>query len=153
MAETVNTRALWLIVLATALCVVGSSVMAETLVDPTRPYLQSAPQAGQEGFTTPQVGVGMVVTAKEGTMALLGGKVLRVGSPTEQGVVVQIVPDAVFVRAADGKVTRLPLFPGVSVQVSGQAPQSPPSFEKVRNRAPQKAQGQTRNRQDRSTQK
>lgn len=92
---------------------------AETLSDPTRPALPVAQAPVADGVTTPQVGVGMVVTAKEGVMALIGGRILRVGSRTDNGVVVQIVPDAVFVRAADGKVSRLSLYPEVSVQAVG----------------------------------
>lgn len=103
---------------------------AEVLVDPTRsamPRAVSLDQSAPASEGSPQVGVAMVVTAKEGVMALLDGRILRVGSRTEQGEVVKIVPEAVFVRAVDGKVTRLSLYP----EVSKQAVTKPPAAVKA----------------------
>lgn len=109
-----------------------SSGSAETLSDPTRPVLPSvqsnAQSAPADSAPAPQVGVGMVVTAKEGVMALMDGRILRVGSRTDGGVVVQIAPDAVFVRSTEGKVTRLPLYPEVKLQAVTQvSPRATPA--------------------------
>jgi len=114
---------------------VVQSALAETLADPTRPAIPSEQTAPAEGVTTPQVGVAMVVTAREGVMALYDGRILHVGSRTDGGVVVRIVPDAVFVRAADGKLTRLALYPGVDLQPvaprTGEAKTGKPADGKV----------------------
>ncbi|MEC5386085.1 hypothetical protein VVD49_10135 [Uliginosibacterium sp. H3] len=83
--------------------------------DPTRPALPVARPVTVEGGGASQVGVNMVVTAKEGMMALLDGRLLRVGSKTEEGVVVRIVSDAVIVRSPKGQERRLPLYPEVSL--------------------------------------
>ncbi|MDB5801910.1 MAG: hypothetical protein JWL63_2849 [Rhodocyclales bacterium] len=94
--------------------------LSQSLADPTRSAMPSKPavsaSAPVESVPAPQVGVGMVVTAREGVLALFEGRILRVGSRTDSGVVTHIAPDAVFIRSAAGKVTRWPLYPAVSVQ-------------------------------------
>jgi hypothetical protein len=89
---------------------------AADFFDPTRPVQAPAAQsAAKENGAQPQVGVAMVVTAKEGVMALRDGRILRVGSRTDEGVVVRISADAVYVRTPKGQEQRLPLYPEVSV--------------------------------------
>lgn len=96
-------------------------VSAQTLRDPTRPAItsqQSAPLA-PGAAEAPQVGLSMVVTAKEGVLALFNGKLLRTGDRIEAGVVVRIAQDAMFVRNSAGLVERLPLYPGLIARPQG----------------------------------
>lgn len=140
---------LWVFVVHCGVMVVLSlaaqSASAETLADPTRPAMPSEQAVPAEGVTKPQVGVGMVVTAKEGVMALYDGRILRLGSRIDSGVVVRIAPDAVFVRAADGKMTRLPLYPDVGVQPVVQKEGEEKSKDKGAGKVQAKAE-RTRNR-------
>ena len=99
-----------------ALCLLATTVCAADFFDPTRPVTPPSTQsAPMESGSAPQVGVDVVVTAKEGVVALVDGRLLHVGSWTEEGVVVRIVPDAVFVRSAKGQERRIPLYPAVAL--------------------------------------
>lgn len=99
----------------TAFGLAATTVCAADFYDPTRPVMPPVQSAPAESGSAPQVGVNVVVTAKEGVIALQDGRVLRVGSRMEEGVVVRIVPDAVFVRSAKGQERRIPLYPAVSL--------------------------------------
>lgn len=105
--------------IAACLCVLPAVLpvrgQAEEFHDPTRPVFQASQSAPAAGAVAPQVGVGMVVTAKEGVMALRNGRILHVGSRIDEGVVVRIASDAVFVRSAKGQERRLPLYPEVNL--------------------------------------
>lgn len=100
-----------------------AEAQAQTLVDPTRP-----PQAPTQSVAVDsqalaaQVTPIVVVTAKEGVLALIDDRIVRVGSRFKEGSVVRITADAVFVRLAQGKVERLPVFPEVSIQPTAAPP-------------------------------
>lgn len=104
----------FLFVAGLLVCLLPFAASGETFSDPTRPVPlrgQSEPAAG-EGAAT-QVGASLVVTAKEGVMALMDGRIVRVGSRMDDGVVVRITPDAVFLRSSKGQERRVPLYPDV----------------------------------------
>lgn len=114
-------------VLFLCLLFASTAVFAE-LVDPTRPPFPVAGSVAPDGASEPaQGGLNTVVIAREGVLALKDGRVIRVGSRIEEGVVTRITQDAVYVRSGQGKALRLPVWPDVkidAVQVSTQAKSS-----------------------------
>lgn len=91
-------------------------LVAAQLADPTRPAIPPAGGSMQEGGAgAAQAGLNTVVIAREGVFALKDGRVIRVGSHIDEGVVTRIAPDAVYVRGEQGKELRLPIWPDVKI--------------------------------------
>lgn len=96
-----------------------AAVLAQTLSDPTRPAPEAAPTASasqSEPAVDPQTGLRVVVTARDGSYALVNGERLRVGSRFGEMVIVAIEPTALVLRDAKGRVQRVNLFPALNAQ-------------------------------------
>ncbi|HEX5125383.1 MAG TPA: hypothetical protein VFW00_01455 [Rhodocyclaceae bacterium] len=129
------------IVLAVLCC---GTAEGEALIDPTRPPIlgpQSLLPDGVANASQAQAGVNMVVTAKEGMLALYDGKPLRVGSRIDGGTVTRIASDAIFVRDAKGKIARLPLYPDVEVTRTNLPTDAPKGTQKSTTAAQQATMG------------